>query len=170
MIDDDTPIVSMVENNGTSPENTSNPTFELTATGLTTTTNVAILAIISEDGGDFIKDLFEDSTVAETVSFSDPDGDNVYSGNIRLIHELDNDNTAEMNGPIKMTLIENGAKYRLGEITVGRLTILDNDSQPTVSIKADQGSIIENEGPPTFEISATGIYTDSTLEIKANCA
>ena len=103
-----------------------------------------------------------------SVRFTDSDGDDIYTGEIWLSVSswINNDSIPEPDANMKLTLAASTG-YQLGTTTEGVIRVIDDDGIPTIAIKADQGSIVENEGPPTFELIATDIYKDQTVEIKA---
>ena len=163
--DDSLPTVSMVADNGGFPENKSSGVeFELTATGLTQDTSLVIKAIISEEGNNFIQNSFKDFAITDTVSFTDSDGDNIYTGNTSVVNYLHNDNTREMDGTIKLTLTSNSSVYRIGSNSVGRLIIYDDDSAPTISIASENGKVSENATTGLrFNLTMTGVNAASLV-------
>ena len=168
--------VSVVADNGEVTENSATGmSFNLTMTGVHGDFTWPIYASVSEDGGDFLVDAIEGVGQTFSALFTDPDGDNIYTAVITNpvsnTKFLDNDSKIEPDANVKLTILYNGW-YRVGPHPEGVIKILDDDTLPIISIKEDQGSIAENEGPPTFEISATRLYatkfaTNKSLEIKA---
>ena len=167
VFDDDLSITfSVVADSGEVPESSATVKFKMTATGITQNRTLGpISATLSEAGGDFVHNGFQGRAYDYMVDFSDPDGDNIYTGDLIIRSLVQNDGTAEPDANVKLT-INHSFFYNRGN-TEGFLRILDDDRLPVVSIKADHGEIAENEGPPTFKLSATGIFVNKTLAIKA---
>ena len=88
------------------------------------------------------------------VEFSDPNGDNVYTG--EFVVPLDNDNTRERSGTIKLTLNTSPSSrnsYLLGSTTEGLITVWDDDT-PELLIKS-AGTVVEvANGTVNFPIEA----------------
>ena len=141
--DDDKPTITIAADSGEVAESVAGgkAKFKLSATGLTQTTEVAIKATPSEDGGDFLSASVEDTQATFTVEFTDPDGDNVYSGEFEV--ELDNDSNGEATSDIKLTLNANAVVYDLGADTEGVITIWDDDA-PELVITAFEEDVTES--------------------------
>ena len=154
VIDDDSlPVILISADSGNAAENIGTASFNLTATGLTETTSLMINATPTEDGHDFLTNAIAGTAADFEVQFSDPDGDNTYTGELSVT--LDNDSTGEVTGDIKVTLNadpDSGATYRLGSDTEGVITIYDDDA-PELEITAGD-PVAEAEGATAdFEIS-----------------
>ena len=127
--EDSPPIVTIAADSGEFAEGPTEVPFDLTATGLTATTLIYIHATPTEVGGDFIKDARQGDNQIFEVTFEDPDGDNIYTG--ELGEPLHNDGIGEPTADIMMTLgadQEATPTYRLGAVTEGVLTIWDDDA------------------------------------------
>ena len=136
VVDDDTlPLILIAENNGEVVESVGTATFELTATGLNATTTLDINATPAEDGSDFLSDSVADTAADFPVEFTDPDGDNTYTGELRVT--LDDDNVGESTGNIKITLNTKPATYRLGSNTESVIRIWDNET-PALKVTAGE--------------------------------
>ena len=139
IIDDDKfPFISIVADSGAVGENAGPAKFMLIGRGNVPTTSIMIKATPTEDGSDFLTDAVDDTEVEIPVTFTDPDGDNVYTGEFPV--ELENDNNGEATGKIKLTLKENPNVYFLGPQSerdgpIGKITIWDDDT-PELTITA----------------------------------
>ena len=142
--DDDLPEITIVADSGEVAEGVAGgkAKFKLSATGLTQTTELAIKATPTEvDSDDFLTDAVADTEATDMVEFTDPDGDNVYSGEFEV--DLDNDSAGEATGDIKLTLNENAEVYELGSDTEGVITIWDDDT-PELVITAFDTEVTES--------------------------
>ena len=145
VIDDDSlPVVSINAENGGVLENAGPAVFNLTATGLTTSTTFMINATPKEDGGDFIKDVYETATDF-SVTFTDSDGDEIYTGELTLavvdeqsmqVNLLKNNDDSGATGNIKLELNAGSTSYRLGSTTEGSIDVWD-DETPELHVSAD---------------------------------
>ena len=102
-----------------------------------------------------------------TLSFT---GDGPYTAQLPI--RVHNDETIETNGSISVTLNEENVpatNYTVADSpnNSARVSVFDNDSPPRVVIATDSGTAMENTGTARFKLSATGIFTDSTLMINA---
>ena len=172
--DDDTVrTVSMVADNGSYREGSgTGASFGLILTGVNSDTTLEIATITDDDGGDYLVSFAKNSRRTAYVNFTDPDGDGIYTGNTQVMLALDDDNVAEADADIKMTLVLNGSLYQLGTTTVGRIRMLDDDSTtPVVSVVADNGEITENStGNFIFRFTATGLFRSKTLSLRVSIA
>ncbi len=128
IIDDDKfPFISIVADSGYASEGDGPAKFMLTGRGNVPTTPIRIKATPSEDDSDFLTDAVAGTEVEIPVTFTDPDGDKVYTGEFPV--ELDNDSNKEATGKIQLALKENSAVYLLGPESerVGKITIWDDD-------------------------------------------
>ena len=107
ILDDDTvPTVSMVADNGSYREGTgTGARFGLTLTGVNSNTTIEIATITDDDGGDFLTSFSKKSRRTANVHFTDPDGDNIYTGITLVMLALDDDDVAEIDADITMTLV-----------------------------------------------------------------
>ena len=83
-----------------------------------------------------------------------------------------NDRLREDNGTATVTLLSddiNRVTYIVAAApnNSATLNIIDDDSTPTISIAADSGEVRENQGPAQFKLSATGLFSTTTLSINA---
>ena len=119
--------------------------LRLSAIGITGTgdTMLTIQATPAEDGSDFLPEMNDSSF---SVTFTDEDGDNTYSGDLSV--PLDDDGNGEATGNIKLTLNADTTTpeitYQLGATTEGVITVLDDDL-PELRI-GDGTSVTEAEG------------------------
>ena len=180
VIDDDTlPIVSIIPDSGSVAENAGTAKFMLTATGLTSNTTLDINATPAEDIGDFLTDSIADNANDFSVEFSDIDDDNTFTGEIEVI--LDNDNTGETTGKIKLTLNldpDLADTYRLGETTEGIITVWDDDApelkisrtSEQVDESATADFVISAEVSPNksvavrYDLAESGTVIDNSIE------
>ena len=147
--DDSLPKISIKPDSGTVSENAGPAMFNLIGTGLTQRTVLTILAISSENGGDYLTLAAKGGYPEPPFVFTDDDGDNIYSATIPV--NLDDDNVGEATSEIKLTL-QQQSEYRLGPVTEGVITVLDDDA-PELKIAAGS-SVTEAAGATAdFEIS-----------------
>ena len=149
--DDSLPIISIDADSGEVIENEGPAQFILTATGLSATTTLAINATPAEDGGDFLATSIANNAADFSVEFSDPDGDNTYSGELSVV--IENDRIGEATGDIKLTLNTKPIVYRLSSATEGVLTIFDDDA-PELQITAGNPITETTNVSANFMISA----------------
>ena len=150
--DNDTlPLITMTADSGDVIESDGTANFPLTVTGLTATTTLTINATPDEDGGDFLTDAIAGTATDYPVEFTDPDGDNTYSGTIPIT--LDNDTTGEATGDIKLTLNVNPLIYRLDTISESVITVKDDDA-PVLKIAAGETVIEADNATANFTVSA----------------
>ena len=113
-----------------------------------------INATPAEVGGDFLTDSVANEAVDFSVTFSDPDGDEVYFGELPI--ELHDDNDGETTGDIKLTLNvdpDSAKTYRLGSETEGVITIWDDDA-PELEINGGESVTEAVNAVATFTVSA----------------
>ncbi len=145
--DESPPIVSIIADNGTIAEYAGPAQFMLNAFGITATTTLMIKATPAEDGFDFLPNA--GTEITQPVEFSDPDGDNVYTGFFPI--PIDDDGDPETSGNIKLTLNANANVYEINpNENEGVIRILDNDS-PELKIKAGE--------PVTEAVGAAAKFT-----------
>ena len=166
VVDDDSlPVVSIVLNSGDVAENAGPAKFMLTATGLSRATSLMINATPAEDGSDYLMDTIAETADEFSVEFSDLDGDSIFTGELSV--NLDNDETGEATGDIKLTLNADSdtvKTYQLGENSEGVITILDDDA-PELSIVSVNESIDEADNVfAEFRISAR-VSPDDNVKI-----
>ena len=152
IIDDDKfPFISIVADSGAVSENAGPAKFMLIGRGNVPTTSIMIKATPSEDGSDFLTDAVADTEIEIPVTFTDSDGDNVYTGEFPV--ELENDDNGEATGKIQLTLKENSAVYLLEpqSETVGKITIWDDDT-PELTIIAGPAVTEGPDAKATFTI------------------
>ena len=152
IIDDDKfPFISIVADSGAVGENAGPAKFMLIGRGNVPMTPIMIKATPAEDGSDFLTDAVADTEVEIPVTFVDPDGDNVYTGEFPV--ELENDDNGEATGKIQLTLKENSAVYLLEpqSETVGKITIWDDDT-PELTIIAGPAVTEGPDAKATFTI------------------
>ena len=93
---------------------------------------------------------------------------------------IDVDDVVEPDGSITVTLADDENMVN-GEVVVtyspaespnhaGTVTVLDGDDLPSIAILADSGGVGEIAGTATFNLTATGITSDTTLSINATPA
>ena len=78
-----------------------------------------INATPNEVGDDFLTNAVADTPKNFSVRFTDPDGDDTYSGTLQV--PIDNDYRTEVTGEIKLTLNadpDDAATYLLGSATL----------------------------------------------------
>ena len=109
--DDGPPVLSIEEDSGMVAENAGPAQFMLIARGLTATETIMIKATPAEDGHDFLTDMIAGTEDPKDVVFTDPDGDNIYTGLFPVT--LDDDEDGEATGTIKLTLGANTGVYIL---------------------------------------------------------
>ena len=159
--DESLPIVSIMADNGDVGEHLGQADFTLTATGLTSETTLMINATPSHINGfglaDFLANDVEDIAADYPVTFSDPDGDNVYIGILSI--PIDDDNVVDigfiipdvqvtLNTPLDLAK----ATYKLGSTTMGTITVHDNEV-PLLAIRATSSNITEGDNDTAdFEI------------------
>ena len=89
VIDDDSlPVVTIMADNGVVVESDAIANFMLSATGLLNDATLDINVTPTEDGSDFLTDAVAGTAADFSVSFTDPDSDGTFSGevvNTRLI-------------------------------------------------------------------------------------
>ena len=137
------PFITIVADSGYASEGDGPAKFMLIGRGNVPTTPIMIKATPSEDDSDFLTVAVDGTEVEIPVTFTDPDGDKVYTGEFPV--ELDNDSNGEATGKIQLTLKENSAVYLLEpqSETVGKITIWDDDA-PELTIV---GGPAVTEGP-----------------------
>ena len=128
-------FLSIEEDSGMVAENAGPAQFMLIARGLTATETIMIKATPAEDGHDFLTDLIAGTEDPKDVVFTDPDGDNIYTGLFPVT--LDDDEDGEATGTIKLTLSANTGVYILTSDIEGVITVLDDDA-PELKIKAGE--------------------------------
>ena len=89
-----------------------------------------------------------------------------------LMIPIVNDNNAEGDGTITVTLITDRdplVKYVVGAApnNMASVRVFDDDSLPTISIKADNGGIAESAGTANFMLTATGLTTTGSISVNA---
>ena len=127
VIDDDSlPLIEIAADSGEVAESVGFATFNLSATELSQNDSLTIYVTPTEQGSDFLLDRQQDRLAGFIVNFSDPDNDNIYTGN--MVIPLHNDLIGETTGDIKATLNANPTEYRLGTTTEGLITIWDDDA------------------------------------------
>ena len=147
-------MLSTADNGGVI-ENAGTAEFELSTTGFAVTSNLTINATPVEVLGDFLTDAVAGTASNFDVEFSDPDGDNTYTGTIAIpIHD---DSGGEATGSIQLWLNKDTAavtSYQLGNIREGAKTIWDDDA-PELSLTANSPNVTESENAEVvFTISA----------------
>ena len=158
--DDSLPLIAIKADNGDLAENAGPASFMLTATGLSASTTLSVNATPAEDGHDFLTDQVAGNAVNFPIPFSDPDGDNTYTGILEVT--LDDDDDGEVTGDIKVTLNASPFVYRLSSATEGVITIWDDDA-PELEIMAGT-PITEAMGvTANFAISAEVSPNDMVL-------
>ena len=162
--DDSLPIISINADSGEVIENEGPAQFMLTATGLSATTTLAINATPAEDGGDFLTNSIANTAADFSVEFSDPDGDNTYSGELSVV--IENDRIGEATGDIKLTLNTKPTVYRLSSATEGVLTIFDDDA-PELQITAGNPITETTNVSANFMISAE-VSPNKTINLRYN--
>ena len=155
VIDDESlPVVSLLADSGSAAENTGKARFKLQATNLSATTTLMINATPAENGQFFLAIPVAGTATDYAVEFSDPNGDNVFTG--EFVVPLDNDSTRERSGTIKLTLNTSPSSrnsYLLGTTTEGLITVWDDDT-PELLIKS-AGTVVEvANGMVNFPIEA----------------
>ena len=87
---------------------------------------------------------------------------------------LVSDTTPEANGAVSVTLTTDqntpNITYTVGSPGTGSVNVIDDDSLPVVSIKANNGEIAENLATAKFELSTDDLTSDDTLMINATPA
>ena len=155
IIDDESlPMIWVSTDSGDVAENAGPARFKMIATGLFETTTLMINATPAEVGvgTDFLTDVVADTAYDFSVEFSDPDGDNIYNGELEVT--LDEDSVGEVTGDIKVTLNAKPMIYRLASSIEGVMTVWDNDA-PELKISAVTETITEAVGAnANFKISA----------------
>ena len=152
VFDGSVPTILIAADNGFVAENVGTANFTLTAIGITADMILTIKATPAEDGSDFLTESVASAPAIYPIPFSDPDGDNIYTGEFPVL--LDTDTVGEATGQIKLTLNPDEASpptYIPGPVTEGVITIWDDDA-PELVISA--GSDV-TEGPnvkATFKI------------------
>ena len=158
--DDSLPVVSIVADNGIVTEISGQARFELSATGLSSDTTLTIHATASGvNGADYLTSNVEGSTAEFEVTFTDPDGDNTYIGELTI--PLENDDIGEATGDIQVVLNAdpNATKsYQLGTTTTGTISILDDDA-PELRVIA---------GPSVIEADNTDANFTALAKISPN--
>ena len=160
--DEGLPVVTIATDYDAVIESAGEATFELTATGLTTSpTKLMINVTATEVGGNFLADVVQDPAVTvqdqpETieVEFTDS-GDGVnYVGTFPI--DIVADNVGEISAPIQVTINQDPEpqnRYKLGDTRVAMVKILD-DELPELTIAAGS-PITEADGvQAVFTISS----------------
>ena len=143
--DDRLPVVSIKADHGEIAENEGPPTFKLSATGFFVNKTLAIKATPRDQGGQFIADDVEHIRPTYQVSFTDPDGDYVYSGDLQLTsQQFLNDTVGETNASIHLSLAANPTVYELGSPARGFMKIWDDDAPELKVVAGD--TILEAAG------------------------
>ena len=152
--DDSTPTIEIAADSGNVAESAGTAQFKLTATGLDSSDTLTINATPDEDGSDFLTDAVADTAADFMVEFTDPNGDNIYTGELPIT--LYDDEDEEPTGDIKLTLnldTMQTATYRLGSTTEGVITIFDDDA-PELKITAGDSVVEAASATANFVISA----------------
>ena len=102
-------------------------------------------------GGDFLASTVEGIATDYSVEFSDSDNDQTYTGQISV--PLDVDTIGEPTSDIKLALNTKPTVYRLGTVSEGIITILDDDA-PELKISAGTTLTESDNLTADFKISA----------------
>ena len=165
--DESLPVISITADNGVVAENDGPASYMLTATGLSQDTTLTINATPSEFGlllggevsVDYLPDDIVDIPTNYSVPFTDPDGDNIYQGEITI--PIVDDDTQEflfLNGNLKLTLNSDPvtpATYRLGTVSEGIVVAYD-DEIPQYRLDAIAPKVVEAENA-TADFAVTSI-------------
>ena len=117
------PVVSIEADSGGVAEDMGPAKFKLTATGLSADTTLSINATPAEvSSADFLTSEVEATAADFDVVFSDPDNDDIYTGELSVA--IDDDEVGEATGKIQLTLnADSGAAvYTVGSDAVGVIT------------------------------------------------
>ena len=168
VFDDDRPPVVVIEaDSGDFPESDDPAKFMLTATGLSITRTLVINATPAEVSSDFLTETVAGTPADYSVEFTDPDGDNIYSGELPV--NLHNDTAGEATGDIKLTLnASSAAAYRLGSTTAGVLTVWDDDA-PELKITAGD-PVAEAEGAVANFVISAEVSPDDSIMVRYDLA
>jgi Calx-beta domain/Domain of unknown function (DUF4114) len=121
IVNDDLPVIAISATDGAEPANPGQ--FTLTRSGITT----ADLTVNYTIGGT-ATNVTDYQTLTSTVTFK--------AGSDKAIIDVNptDDNTYEGNETVTLTLADNAAAYKLAEIKSGTVTIVDNETKPTISV------------------------------------
>ena len=136
----------------------------LIARGLTATETIMIKATPAENGHDFLTDMIAGTEDPKDVVFTDPDGDNIYTGLFPVT--LDDDEDGEATGTIKLTLSANTGVYILTSDNEGVITILDDDA-PELKITAG-APVTEGVGAMANFIISAAVSPDDMITVRYN--
>ena len=163
VVDDDSyPLITIAPINGEVPESNGTAHFTVMATGLNAPATINVNATPAEGGFDFLTNTVENTMAAFPVDFTDPDGDNTYTGEISVA--LDNDNIGEATGFIRLTLNAGPFAYRLGTIKEGRITIWDDDA-PELRI-ADGDPVAEAENATANFVVTAEVSPNESVTVR----
>ena len=141
--DDSPPTIMITADSGNVVEGDGTARFMLSATGLLTTTEIEVYATPAEVDGNYLTNSVKDTRDKAEIEFSDPDGDQTYSGEFPVV--LHKDTAGEPTADIQLTLNAHPTDsdtYRLGSTTTGVITVYDDDA-PELSISAVTPTITE---------------------------
>ena len=159
IIDDDAPILSIADGTAITEAAELMAMIPITASFAS---DMITIYYTPTQTGDFLGDsLVESETTSSTIDFSN-------GTSATLAVPIANDEATESNGSITITLVDDQNTDSNGDLAItytidpsadntGTVAITDDDSLPAISIKADNGEIIEDAGPALFELTTTGL-------------
>ena len=174
ILDDEAPVLSIGDGTAVTEASGVMAEFPVTASFNSDEITVYYTPTQPSQAGDFLGSGHTSGTTTSAVL--DFDGGKSAILEVPIV----NDDDPETDGSITITL-ENDQNRAGGQLVitysvaespnnVGTVAVTDDDSLPMISIMSDSGETAENAGPAQFNLTATGLTSDTTLMINATPA